>query len=291
MSVNKRGARPSDTEKEIAETSLRRLRRRYAEVGRRSYPKSLRHEFDLYLEQEIEHYKDSIPRRALVRIGDEAVSRLRQAEQTSFDEVLLWAEVDRIIRERLRIPSFDTWKRYRLRVLEEYRRPERWGFSTDAPLIQALDSIEAHATKNVIVSVDSTMWAALYLAARGASVTIVSPSLDLLDENISAAGKLGVISRLTPIPLLISEFTVDSDYSGVLLDGLAVAALKSGANRSVLTELQSRTLGGGSHVLLLNSNVGSKRTLEFLHSAYGAWQQDLSPSDDHVIFTAWKPAA
>jgi hypothetical protein len=85
-------------------------------------PKSLRYEYDLYVEQEIEYYKDSIPRGALLRIGDEAVSTLRQQEQTSFDEILVWAEVDRIIRNRLRVPSFATWKRRRLRRLEEYRR-------------------------------------------------------------------------------------------------------------------------------------------------------------------------
>ena len=39
--------------------------------------RSLKHEYELYVEREIEEYKDSIPRSAILSIGDEAVSRLR----------------------------------------------------------------------------------------------------------------------------------------------------------------------------------------------------------------------
>ena len=37
-------------------------------------PRSLRHEYDIYVEREIEDYKDSIPRSKLLGIGDEAVT-------------------------------------------------------------------------------------------------------------------------------------------------------------------------------------------------------------------------
>ena len=67
--------------------------------------RSLKYEYELYVEREIEDYKDSIPRSAILSIGDEAVSRLRAQEQVAFDELVLWAEVDRIITSRLRIPS------------------------------------------------------------------------------------------------------------------------------------------------------------------------------------------
>ena len=35
--------------------------------------RSLKHEYELYVEREIEDYKDSIPRSAILSIGDEAV--------------------------------------------------------------------------------------------------------------------------------------------------------------------------------------------------------------------------
>ena len=72
--------------------------------------RSLKYEYELYVEREIEDYKDSIPRSAILSIGDEAVSRLRAQEQVAFDELVLWDEVDRIITSRLRIPAYSTWQ-------------------------------------------------------------------------------------------------------------------------------------------------------------------------------------
>jgi len=89
-------------------------------------PRSLRHEYELYVENEIENYKESVSRSAILKIGDEAAASLRASEQFAMDELLLWAEVDRIIRKRLRIPAYSTWRRKRLKMLEEYRRPEHW---------------------------------------------------------------------------------------------------------------------------------------------------------------------
>ena len=79
--------------------------------------RSLKYEYELYVEREIEDYKDSIPRSAILSIGDEAVAKLRAQEQVAFDELVLWAEVDRIITSRLRIPNYAAWKRRRLKRL------------------------------------------------------------------------------------------------------------------------------------------------------------------------------
>ena len=73
--------------------------------------RSLKYEYELYVEREIEDYKDSIPRSAILSIGDEAVAKLRAQEQVAFDELVLWAEVDRIITSRLRIPNYATRSR------------------------------------------------------------------------------------------------------------------------------------------------------------------------------------
>ena len=97
-------------------------------------PRSLKHEYELYVENEIENYKESVTRSAILKIGDEAAASLRAGEQFAMDELLLWAEVDRIIRKRLRIPAYTTWRRKRLKLLEEYRRPEHWGIRPDGVL-------------------------------------------------------------------------------------------------------------------------------------------------------------
>jgi len=79
------------------------------------YHRSLRHEYELYVEREIEAYKESVPRSVLLSIGDEAVRSLAAEAQFALTELLLWEEVDRIIRLRLGIPSFQAWRRRRLR--------------------------------------------------------------------------------------------------------------------------------------------------------------------------------
>src|SRR5438128_8573314 len=101
-------------------------------------PRSLKHEYELYVENEIENYKESVSRSAILKIGDEAAASLRAGEQFAMDELLLWAEVDRIIRKRLRIPSYATWRRKRLKLLEEYRRPEHWGIRPDGVLAREI---------------------------------------------------------------------------------------------------------------------------------------------------------
>jgi hypothetical protein len=43
--------------------------------------RSLRHEYELYVEDEIEKYKDALPRSALLGIGDEAAKALAADQQ------------------------------------------------------------------------------------------------------------------------------------------------------------------------------------------------------------------
>ena len=73
--------------------------------------RSLKHEYELFVEQEIENYKESVPRNVLLGIGDDAVSSLSAAPQLALTEMVLWEEVDRIIFKRLRLPSYDACKR------------------------------------------------------------------------------------------------------------------------------------------------------------------------------------
>ena len=89
--------------------------------------RSLKHEYELFVEQEIENYKESVPRGVLLGIGDDAVASLTSAPQFALTELLLCEEVDRLIFRRLRLPSYDTWRRRRIRLIDELRRPEHWG--------------------------------------------------------------------------------------------------------------------------------------------------------------------
>src|SRR5437016_14674114 len=83
--------------------------------------RSLKHEYELFVEQEIENYKESVPRGVLLGIGDDAVSSLTSAPQFALTELLLCQEVDRLIFKRLRLPSYATWRRRRIKLIDELR--------------------------------------------------------------------------------------------------------------------------------------------------------------------------
>src|SRR3954468_24648062 len=91
--------------------------------------RSLKHEYELYLEGEIEDYKESVPRSVLLSIGDEAVRSLADQQQFALTELIVWDEVDKIIFKRLRLPSYVTWRKRRVKQLAELQRPEHWGLT------------------------------------------------------------------------------------------------------------------------------------------------------------------
>src|SRR6185295_8231011 len=95
---------------------------------------SLKREYELFVEREIEDYKDRVPRSAILSIAEEAVQRLHKEEQVTLNELVLWIEVDRIIAARLRLPAYQSWARKRRKQLEQLRRPEAWGLDPNAAL-------------------------------------------------------------------------------------------------------------------------------------------------------------
>ena len=76
--------------------------------------RSLTYEYACFLEKEVEDYKESVPRSVLLSIGDDAVNALAGQQQFALTELVLCAEVDKIIVKRLRIPSYNTWRRNRI---------------------------------------------------------------------------------------------------------------------------------------------------------------------------------
>src|SRR5918998_6787674 len=155
--------------------------------------RSLRHEYELYVEEEIEKYKESLPRSALLGIGDEAAKALAADPQMGLTELLLCEEVDRIIRKRLRIASYRAWRRQRLKLLAELRRPEHWGLQPDDAVVSAL---RGGADSHVLVAGAEDQRSALYLAALGCDVTTIDTQRDALERVLDAAYEAGLAARV-----------------------------------------------------------------------------------------------
>jgi hypothetical protein len=230
----------------------------------------------------------------LLKIGDDAVAALRAGDQIGLTELLVWEEVDRIIARRLRLPSFSTWKRRRLKALEQYRKPEHWGIDPDAALVRALaDSPEGH----VLVAGAEREGPALYLAARGAAVTALEPAEDAVERVVRAAEAAGLTQRVRGYCADLGGWSPDVALHAVVCSPNAFAGLDVQDRARVIEVLQSATVDGGVHLVETivagaEQLADTRPMLEELASQYHGWTISIDRSSPHrETFLARKEAA
>ncbi len=232
-------------------------------------------------------------RGSLLKIGDEAVEALRRADQIALTEILVWQEVDRIISRRLRIPTYATWKRRRLKMLAEYQRPEHWGIDPNAAFVRALaDSGDRH----VLVAGAEGEGAALYLAARGAAVTALEPAEDAVERVVRAAEAAGLTERIRGYCAELGAWAPDVELHAVVCSPSAFAGLDAQDRARVIEVLQSATADGGVHLVETiaagHDSLQAGLPIEELASRYRGWTISVERSTGrHQTFMARKEAA
>ena len=232
--------------------------------------RSLKYEYELYLEREIENYKESVPRSVLLSIGDDAVSALAAQQQFALTELLLVDEVDKIIFKRLRLPAYVTWRKRRVKLMEELRRPEHWGLSPDDLVVRAVQTVPADA--RVLLAGAAVETPALFLAARGCDVTALSAP-DTVQRVLDAAEEAGLGERVHATALALESWTPDAPLTAVIYTPAAFAGLTAAERARVIQVLQSATADGGVH--LVQTIAAGKRTpvsLDELRRRYRGWE-------------------
>lgn len=229
---------------------------------------SLRREYEQYVEQEIENYKFSLPRSAILRIGDEAVAALRAQEQPEFNELVIWAEVDRIIRLRLRIPAYATWRRRRLRLLARYRMPAHWGLAADAPLVREI--LPAAETRVLVAGVRQE-GPVLFLAANGCRVTALEEDEEAIERVVIAAGQVGLTSRVNGCAMDLTAWQPDAPLNAVVFSLAAFDRLSADQRAYVIDLLKGATLDGGVHLVETLVAGHAILTDDELRSRYLGW--------------------
>jgi hypothetical protein len=261
-------------------------------MGSSSRPtRSLRHEYELFVEQEIENYKESVPRSVLLSIGDEAVSSLSAEPQFALTELLLCEEVDRIIVKRLRLPSYDAWRRRRLKLIDELRRPEHWGLRPDDVLVRAL---LPSTDGRVLVAGAADEVSALYLAANGCDVTTLHSELDAHDRVMQAAIGAGLAGRVHAELRDLSSWTPGLPLNAVIVNPAALDALSADERARVIDVLKSATIDGGVHLVetIAAGRGAGAVSLEELRSQYHGWEVTVERTDGRSkTFLARKGAA
>jgi hypothetical protein len=228
--------------------------------------RSLRHEYELYVENEIEAYKESLPRRTILKLGDEAVGALRDEQQLALTELVVWEEVDRIIFKRLRLVSYETWRRKRLKEQRERQRPEHWGFSPDCALAR---EVRPPADSNILVSGDDSEGVACYLAAHGYEVFAVGNERGAVQRIVNAAEEAGLIDRVHGYIADLREWSHEVQLSAVVCSSSAFSGLSKDEREEVIRRLQEVTRDGGVH--LVSSLGENEPEMAELSAQYHGW--------------------
>jgi len=247
--------------------------------------RSLRHEYELFVEEEIENYKESIPRNALLSIGDEAVASLSEQPQFALTELLLAQEVDRIIFRRLRLPSYQTWRRRRLKLLREIRRPEHWGLHADDILVRA---VRPNGEARVLVAGSPAEGPALYLAANGCEVTALANEEDVLERVLAAAEAAGLGERIHALRADWSDWAPDAELDAVIVMSTALLGLSASQRARVIKLLQGATADGGIHIVQAADTQRTVPTLQELESRYEGWSVTCESAPSGEMFLARK---
>lgn len=257
-------------------------------------PRSLRYEYELYLEREIEDYKNSISRSALVSIAEEATRRIVDGDQLGISELLLSAEVDKLISRRLRLPTYDTWRKRRQRNATEMQRPEHWGLRGDTPLKEVLPS--GAGVGSVLVTGARIEGSALYLAANGCEVTAIEPEPEVVDRMLQAARDAGLDERVRgtvgELYSYLNGWTPTDPLTAVVCTPAAFAGLSHEERARVIDVLKSVTTDGGVH--LVETIVAGSAVIdeEELRQQYSGWAISIvRERGDSKTFVARKAVA
>jgi len=235
-------------------------------------PRSLRSEYEEFIEQRIEEYKDGLPRASILGIGDEAVQELTRSEQYQLTEVLLQEQVDAIIRRRLRLPSYRRWRERHLALRAAQAEPSHWGLAPHDPVVSLAARIGDRDRVAVVGAADGAC--ALFLAARGATVVVGDPDLAGVEglENRAMAEQLG--SRIECLVAPLESWTPEGTIEGCVIETAALAPLAAGDRAELIRRLKAVTAAGGHHAVMPAAAAGGKApsvSSDALRSLYADW--------------------
>lgn len=239
---------------------------------RRAAP-SLRQQYDEYILQRIESFKNSLSRREVLDLGDEAIAEMESARGDQFllTEVLLSDWVDRLVRKRLGLQPYSRWSRHFRKLRQSQREPTRWGIDRRCPVIELLPRLEP-GDAALVVGNDAAPVAYL-LAAHDVEVLFFGPDMTFVDqvESRVAEEALGHLCTtfVTPLGHLPSE--VPDRVQIVVLDTGALDGVTGHARGAILQRLMDRTAPGGVHLILPSEHALAP---EALLTHYGAWSRE-----------------
>jgi hypothetical protein len=250
------------------------LSRGHAARADRRVPRSLKQEYEEFMLQRIEEYKNALTREELLEIGDEAVRELEAnaGGQYLLTEVLLLEHVDRLIARRLRLPSFPRWRQKHRTLRLAQREPTHWGLERDSPLVALTRRLEPGDLAVVIGA--AGLPSALFLAAHDAEVFLLDQDLRAIEAAESRAVAEQLAGRFHALVVQFGNWLPDVTPSLVVIDPAAFAQARPKTRQGVIADLKTRTRPGGVHLVLPTPGARAVIPLgpDSLQSHYDDWQ-------------------
>jgi hypothetical protein len=258
----------------------------------RRVPRSLKQEYQEFILQRLEEFKNTLPRAELLKIGDEAVRELQATTQDQYllTEVLLLEHVDRIIARRLRLPSFPRWRQKHRALREAQREPTHWGMERGHPLVSWAARVEP--ADLVVVLGAAALGEALFLAAHDAEVFLLDQDLGAVEAAEGRAVAEQLAGTFQALVINFGSWFPDLAPSLVAIAPGCLAQLRAKQRTSLIADLQVRTPTGGVHVVL--PPAAEHREViplapEALQTLYRGWQVQPGRRSKRSGFTAIKP--
>ena len=254
-----------------------------APARRARAPLSLRQEYEEFLLQRIEEFKEQLARDALLTLADEAVRELEAGPegQLVLTEVLVLEHVDRLIMKRLKLPTYRRWRERHVRMRQAQRELTHWRLPTRTPLGTLALRLEERDVAMVVGSALAP--AACYLAAHEANVLFIDDSLAAVEAVETRAATEALALRIQALVVELSgRWMPDATPALTLLDPGKLAGLHASARDAVMEALRSRTPRGGVHFLLREEHDTGVRSLaaETLQEQYAEWRVERGGTED-----------
>ena len=252
---------------------------------------SLKQEYEEFILQRIEEFKDQLSRPELLAIADEAVRELEMAsdDQLVLTEVLVLEHVDRLIMRRLNLPTYRRWRDRHLRLRRAQREPTHWGLDPDTPLARFVAPGFHEATALVVGGGAAS--AAFYLASHGRDVLLIDPELTAVEGAEARAAGEALAARFQALVVHLGTWIPDVKPGLAVLDPATLTTLESPRRLDVIEELKRRTPSGGAHLILPSEQADGVTALapEAMQTYYADWGVERSRRGRLRWFLATRP--